>query len=56
MQNTCPGDKSVLKPSGIRLGTPALTSRGLVESDFEKVADFIDFGMLCARGRVLKIE
>lgn len=41
-KNTVPGDKSALNPSGIRLGTPALTTRGLVESDMEKVVDFID--------------
>ena len=45
-KNTCPGDRSALKPSGLRLGSPALTSRNLVESDFEKVVDFIDQGML----------
>ena len=28
--------------SGIRLGTPALTTRGLKEADMSKVADFID--------------
>src|SRR5207247_4440983 len=28
--------------SGIRLGTPARTTRGLKEQDMEKVADFID--------------
>jgi glycine hydroxymethyltransferase len=28
--------------SGLRLGTPALTTRGLKERDMEKVADFID--------------
>ncbi|KAI8492328.1 Serine hydroxymethyltransferase, cytosolic [Branchiostoma belcheri] len=41
-KNTCPGDKSALNPSGLRFGTPALTSRGFVEKDFEKVTDFID--------------
>ena len=40
-KNTVPGDKSALVPSGIRLGTPAMTSRGLDENDFLKVADFI---------------
>ncbi|XP_043833701.1 serine hydroxymethyltransferase, cytosolic isoform X2 [Dromiciops gliroides] len=40
-KNTCPGDKSALRPSGLRLGTPALTSRGLLEKDFQKVAHFI---------------
>jgi glycine hydroxymethyltransferase len=44
-KNTCPGDKSALKPGGIRLGSPALTSRGLKESDFEKVVDFIHDGV-----------
>lgn len=32
-------------PGGIRIGTPALTTRGLVEKDFEKVADFVDKGI-----------
>uniref|UniRef100_A0A2P2KDW4 Serine hydroxymethyltransferase n=1 Tax=Rhizophora mucronata TaxID=61149 RepID=A0A2P2KDW4_RHIMU len=27
-------------PGGIRMGTPALTSRGFVEEDFVKVAEF----------------
>lgn len=35
------GDKSALRPSGLRFGSPALTSRGLVEEDFRLVADFI---------------
>jgi len=43
-KNTCPGDKSALRPSGLRLGTPALTSRGLKEADIEKVAEFIHRG------------
>jgi glycine hydroxymethyltransferase len=41
-KNTIPGDKSALNPGGIRMGTPALTSRGLVEDDFAKVAEFFD--------------
>eukprot|EP01135_Chromosphaera_perkinsii_P001298 Nk52_evm25s164 gene=Nk52_evmTU25s164 len=44
-KNTCPGDKSAIVPSGLRLGTSALTSRGFVESDFEKVANFLDRGI-----------
>jgi len=43
-KNTCPGDKSALRPSGLRLGTPALTSRGLVACHMETVADFIHRG------------
>jgi glycine hydroxymethyltransferase len=41
-KNTIPGDKSALNPGGIRMGTPALTSRGLKEDDFTKVAEFFD--------------
>lgn len=48
-KNTVPGDKSALNPSGIRLGTPALTTRGLVESDIEKVVDFIDRGLTLSK-------
>uniref|UniRef100_A0A2K6EJL8 Serine hydroxymethyltransferase n=1 Tax=Propithecus coquereli TaxID=379532 RepID=A0A2K6EJL8_PROCO len=44
-KNTCPGDRSALRPSGLRLGTPALTSRGLTEKDFQKVARFIHRGI-----------
>lgn len=40
-KNTVPGDKSALSPSGLRIGTPAMTSRGLVEADFVKVGQFI---------------
>lgn len=45
-KNTCPGDKSALRPSGLRFGSPALTSRGLVEEDFKKVAEFIHKGIV----------
>ncbi len=43
-KNTCPGDKSALRPGGMRLGSPALTSRDLNEEDFEKVVEFIHRG------------
>nr|WP_265594383.1 serine hydroxymethyltransferase [Haloferula sp. BvORR071] len=32
---------SPMKPSGIRIGTPAVTTRGMKEGDVEKVADLI---------------
>lgn len=42
-RNTVPFEtRSPFVTSGIRLGTPALTSRGLKEKDFETIADFID--------------
>jgi len=44
-KNTIPGDKSALTPGGIRMGAPALTSRGLKEDDFAKVAEFFSRGV-----------
>ncbi|GMY12045.1 serine hydroxymethyltransferase, mitochondrial isoform X2 [Fagus crenata] len=41
-KNTVPGDVSAMVPGGIRMGTPALTSRGFIEEDFAKVAEFFD--------------
>jgi glycine hydroxymethyltransferase len=35
-------DKSPFVTSGMRVGTPAVTSRGLVESDMGKIVDLID--------------
>ena len=40
-KNTVPGDKSALNPSGIRLGTPSLTTRGLVDKDMDTVVEFL---------------
>ncbi len=42
-KNTVPFDpRSPYDPSGIRLGTPALTTRGMKEAEMERVADWID--------------
>lgn len=40
-KNTVPGDKSAITPSGLRVGAPGMTSRGLVEDDFRKIGYFI---------------
>lgn len=40
-KNAVPGDRSALSPGGVRVGACALTSRGLNESDFRKIADFL---------------
>ncbi|KAH8387024.1 hypothetical protein KR093_004166 [Drosophila rubida] len=47
-KNTVPGDKSAMNPSGIRLGTPALTTRGLREADIEQVVRYIDAALKIA--------
>ena len=45
-KNTVPNDpKSPFVTSGIRVGTPAVTTRGLDEADMEKIAEYI---YLCA--------
>lgn len=47
-KNSIPGDKSALTPCGIRIGTPAMTSRGFGTKDFERVAEYIDISVkLC---------
>jgi glycine hydroxymethyltransferase len=40
-KNCVPGDVSAASPGGVRIGTPALTTRGFTEADFEKVADIL---------------
>jgi len=40
-KNTVPGDSSAMNPSGIRLGSPSLTTRGLKEGDMANVIEFI---------------
>ena len=44
-KNTIPGDKSAILPSGLRMGSPAMTSRELKEEDFKKIAEFVDRGI-----------
>ena len=40
-KNAVVGDVSALAPGGVRIGAPAMTSRGLQEADFEKIADLL---------------
>tara|TARA_B100000963_G_scaffold359925_1_gene388794 strand:+ start:451 stop:1773 length:1323 start_codon:yes stop_codon:yes gene_type:complete len=40
-KNSVFGDTSAINPGGVRIGTPALTTRGLSEEDFIKVGEFL---------------
>ena len=40
-KNTIPGDEITALASGIRLGTPWVTQRGMREPDMDRIADFI---------------
>jgi glycine hydroxymethyltransferase len=40
-KNAVVGDVSALAPGGVRIGAPAMTSRGLQEPDFERIADLL---------------
>lgn len=48
-KNAVAGDKSAITPGGIRIGAPALTSRGFLEADFVAVADLLCEGIEIAR-------
>ena len=41
-KNTIIGDKSAVTPGGVRIGTPAVTTRGYMEADMVRVAEFLD--------------
>jgi len=47
-KNSVFGDKSALSPGGIRIGSPPLTSRGMIEKDFKEVGKFIHQCILLA--------
>lgn len=41
-KNSIPGDKSALVPGGVRIGAPAMTTRGMGEEDFHRIVRYID--------------
>ncbi|KAJ2776815.1 Serine hydroxymethyltransferase, cytosolic [Coemansia javaensis] len=49
-KNTVPGDRSAMVPGGLRMGTPAMTTRGLREADFAEVAALVDRAVGIAQG------
>ena len=40
-KNAVHGDTSAAAPGGVRIGTPAMTSRGLHASDFEEIGEML---------------
>jgi len=40
-KNCVPGDRSAVTPGGVRIGACAMTTRTLVEADFEKIAELL---------------
>lgn len=48
-RNCIVSDTSPLNPSAVRIGTPALTTRGFIESDFIIVANMLDSAIQIAR-------
>ena len=41
-KNSIPGDKSALVPGGVRIGAPAMTTRGMGEEDFHRIVQYIN--------------
>merc|ERR1719409_2482107 len=41
-RNAVHGDASALSPGGVRVGTPAMTTRGCGTAEFKKIAEFLD--------------
>merc|ERR1712032_1743234 len=44
-KNAVHGDVSAMSPGGVRIGAPAMTSRGLKEADFVKIGEFLTKGL-----------
>merc|ERR1719326_394665 len=59
-RNAVHGDVSALSPGGVRIGTPAMTTRGCGVDEFKKIAEFLDrccqiaLKVQAAKGKKLK--
>merc|ERR1740123_3056326 len=47
-KNAVHGDVSAMSPGGVRIGAPAMTSRGLKEADFVQIGEFLHTGLQIA--------
>lgn len=48
-KNAVPGDLSAINPGGVRIGAPAMTSRGCGEKEFEQIAEFLHRAITLAK-------
>lgn len=48
-KNSVVGDKSAVTPGGVRLGTPAMTTRGMNEAEMGKIVEFLLKGVEIAK-------
>ncbi|MBR2855331.1 serine hydroxymethyltransferase [Candidatus Saccharibacteria bacterium] len=55
--NALPGDTGgAFNPDGVRLGTPAITTRGLKEPEMQKIADWMkEIAILCQKAETLSV-
>lgn len=56
--NALPGDTGgAFKPNGVRLGTPAITTRGLAEPEMKKIAEWMEkIALLCQKANQNGLE
>jgi len=40
-KNSVVGDKSAISPGGVRIGTPAMTTRGMCEAEMARICTFL---------------
>lgn len=54
--NALPGDSGgAFKPNGVRLGTPAITTRGMKEAEMARIADWMqDVAILCEQAETFE--
>ena len=55
--NALPGDTGgAFNPDGVRLGTPAITTRGMKEPEMEKIADWMkETAILCQKAETIEV-
>ena len=55
-RNSIPGDASPFKPTGIRLGVPYVTTRGMKEREMKKIAEYFEAVLIGKKNAVKEVE